>query len=361
MIAILSPKRIATAAVAVLFSGCISNYQSAPGSGQSLSPAARTVSANALHDGVALVPGHVLTASKSSHENSWIDPSASKAPALLYVSNSGNGTVTVYDYNAGKTPTLVGTLTGFGFPSAPCTDNEGNVFIPDFQDAQTSEYAYGASTPTQVLPDPNKGQPTGCSVDPKTGDLAVINILADDVSRPYGSGNVTIYPDAKGTPTFYNNPDMIFPEFAGYDPNGNLYIDGRDNLTYDIVLLAELPYGKSGYTNLTISGGEPDSPGQVQWGGKYLLIGDMGEGSSGPSSVHQATISGTTVTITNTVLLKGTKQALGYKHGFGPSATFVAPDVTQSEGFVFKFPGGKTLSTFAETDAPFGAVVVTKH
>ena len=56
---------------------------------------------------------------------------AAKGQALLYVTNAGTGDVTVYGYNYGKNPMLVGTLTGFTALSAPCSDAKGDVFIPD--------------------------------------------------------------------------------------------------------------------------------------------------------------------------------------------------------------------------------------
>jgi hypothetical protein len=358
-----APKRIIiVAAVAALLTNCSGNVESATNDeGPAVSRDADSAQVKPLQSFVSLIPGHGPAVPKASSQGkSWIDPSAKKGRALLYVSNSGNGTVTVYSYNAGKNPTLTGTLTGFSFPTAPCTDNRGNVFIPDFASAETTEYAYGVSTPTKVFADPDNGEPTGCSVDPKTGNLAVVNILAQD-SGSYGIGNVTVYPGGTETPIVYNNPNMVFPEFAGYDNNGNLYVDGRDAFSsYATVMLAELPFGKNSYEDLTIDGGEPYSPGQVQWGGTYLLVGDMGQGGTLPSYVHQVSFSGTTATIVNTILLKGTFQALGYKRGSGASATFVAPDVSQSKGFVFAFPAGKKSSTFAGTNAPFGAVVVQK-
>jgi hypothetical protein len=357
----LPPKRIiVVATVVAVLTNCSGNFESAPNAERpAVSGVADSVQIKPLRSSVSLIPGRGAAVPKPKAQGrSWMDPSAKKRQALLYVSNSGNGTVTVYSYNARKKPTLTGTLTGFGFPTAPCTDNRGNVFIPDFASAETTEYAYGVSTPSKVLADPDNGEPTGCSVDSKTGNLAVVNILAQD-SPSYGIGNVTVYPGATGTPTIYNNPDMVFPEFAGYDANGNLYIDGRDDLSSDAtVKLAELPFGKSSYENLTINGGEPYSPGQVQWGRRYLLVGDMGQGGTLPSYVHQVTVSRTVATIVNTILLKGTFQAIGYKHGSGANATFVAPDVSQSKGFIFAFPAGKKSSMFGGTNEPFGAVVV---
>ena len=113
--------------------------------------------------------------SKPYRGKSRIDVGVANGQALLYVSNVSNGTVGIYQYNSGKNPTLAGELTGFDFPGAPCTDNAGNVFIPDLLLQTVTEYAYGSTTPKNTL-NPG-GFPIGCSVDPKTNNLAVVNFV----------------------------------------------------------------------------------------------------------------------------------------------------------------------------------------
>jgi hypothetical protein len=82
---------------------------------------------------------------------------------------------------------LLGEATGFEAPSGPCSDKKGDVYVTDFNAGTITEFAYGSTTPMRTLSD-TTGSPDGCSVNPKTGDLAVTNW--DDTS---GSGGVSCH------------------------------------------------------------------------------------------------------------------------------------------------------------------------
>jgi hypothetical protein len=196
------------------------------------------------------------------------------------------------------------------------------------------------------------GKATGCSVDKKTGDLAVTN-------NQYNSafGNVAVYVGASGTPTYYTDSNVAYPEFAGYDPRGNLFIDG--STAAGAFTLSEIPKGSTKFTELTIKAGSPSVPGQVQWAGHYLLVGDVAPGGSPPSAVYQMTIDKATATIKNTVTLTGTQAVVaGWKSG----STYAAPDLEATDdGYIFSFPGGKQKSTFPDASRAYGAVVVQKN
>ena len=70
---------------------------------------------------------------------------------------------------------LVGTFdVGFGGSygeSGDCTDANGNVFISN--DDNVFEYAHGGTEPIATLDLPGSNA-IGCSVDPTTGNLAVV-------------------------------------------------------------------------------------------------------------------------------------------------------------------------------------------
>ena len=92
---------------------------------------------------------------------------------LLYAA-ANNSTVYVFSYPKG---TLVGTLSGFDFPEGLCVDRSGDVWITNSAGTgNIVEHAHGGTSPIATL-NSGYGDPIGCSVDPKTGDLAVAYTL----------------------------------------------------------------------------------------------------------------------------------------------------------------------------------------
>lgn len=112
-----------------------------------------------------------LSVAQISHSTSWMLPEA-KSQDLLYVTGTAAGEVYVYTYPQRQS---VGTLSGLERPGGECVDSAGDVFIAA-RNSKTGviyEYAHGAPTPMATLTD--RGRPSGCAVDPVTGDLAVAN------------------------------------------------------------------------------------------------------------------------------------------------------------------------------------------
>ena len=64
------------------------------------------------------------------------------------------------------------TLTGFGSVNGLCTDVNGNVYVSDGHNGKLVEYPYNITKPARTLSDPGYFA-QGCTIDPKTGDLAV--------------------------------------------------------------------------------------------------------------------------------------------------------------------------------------------
>jgi hypothetical protein len=180
---------------------------------------------------------------------------------LLYVSDSYSNDVYLFALPSGN---LVGTLTGFKSPQSLCVDKAGDVFIPDSGASDIVEYAHGGSEPIKTLEDTDS--PTGCSVDPTTGNLAVSNF----------SQFVSVYPSASGSPTNYST---TFPAaFAAYDDNGDLFVSGPISKSglYTIAA-AELPSGGQTVENISL-----DKPlgyfaaAGLQWVGGDLVIAHAG-------------------------------------------------------------------------------------
>jgi hypothetical protein len=186
----------------------------------------------------------------------WMSAEA-KTENLLYVSNSY--TVSVYSYPRGK---LVGTLKHFFRPLGECADAAGDVYIAD---GSLYEYAHGGTKRIKTLSMYGYA-PGSCAVDPTSGDLAV---SWDD---NFVKGYVAVYHHAKGKPTLYSNGSMLFA-FCGYDPSGNLFIDGQYGERSSDFAFAELPKGGSGLTAITLNQSFQHA-GAVQWDGEYIAVGD---------------------------------------------------------------------------------------
>jgi hypothetical protein len=210
---------------------------------------------------------------------SWVDPAA-KNGDLLYVADAGTNNVTVYSYPKGK---LVGTLTGFDFPYAECEDQSGDVFIANYDGQNIVEYAHGGSKIIATLSDSGY-YPIGCSADPSTGNLAVVNYY----SSPSVGGNIAIYQGAQGNPTIYTDPNLYSYLFCGYDNKGDLFVDGQSTSSGGFAL-AQLPSGRSTFKGITLNQ-SIGFPGDIQWTGKDLAVGDQNPYSN---EIYQFKISGT--------------------------------------------------------------------
>jgi hypothetical protein len=194
-------------------------------------------------------------------------PDASLAKQdLLYVANT-NGEVTIYRY---WLHTLVGVLTNFTQPMGECVDAKSNVYITDDAAKQVLEFAHGGTKPLKKFNDA-PDSPYACSVDQKTGDLAVAN---NDGTQ---QGNIAIWTNGTGQPAHYN--DSLLFNFAAlaYDANGNLVTTSGGS--YNVPpYFAWLPKGGTQLINITIPGPNPSWQWRfasgIQWDGKYFVIDD---------------------------------------------------------------------------------------
>lgn len=210
-----------------------------------------------------------------------------KNSSLIYVSDEGTSDVYVYSLTTYR---LVGVLTGFSEPRGICVDKARDIWIADAGDSNVLEYAHGGSQPIAVLAD--SGQyPVACSVERTTGGLAAANII----SAKDGPGSISIYPNAAGSPTVI--PAFSHTYTTAYDPHGNLFIDGANNVGWP--QFGELPRGQQAVTNLTLVGGTIAFPGGMQYVHGSLALGDV-QGPNGNAVIYQVGVSGTTLTVTGT-------------------------------------------------------------
>lgn len=180
--------------------------------------------------------------------------------------------VNVYSYPSGG---LVQTLGGI-VPAGICIDAQQNVWIVDSSKAEILEYAHGGTIPIAMLHDKGRS-PFACSINPKTGDLAVSN--TKNGSRT-GPGSVSIYKRASGNPSVYADREMADALFLSYDAAGNLFIDGYGRRAHSQTFLyAELPSGGRHIVNLRLNGIIPD-PGDMHASGQGIAL-EGGRGNVG--------------------------------------------------------------------------------
>ena len=183
---------------------------------------------------------------------SWMAPIAGNSD-LLYVANTSY--VSVYRYGKRN---LAGTLEGFDNIQAACSDSAGNVYLVDEASEAIDEFAHGGTTAIDTFQD-SPYVPADCSVNPLTGDLAVANTG----EKPYGHGNVAIFPQGTGRPKIYTPPLGHYTGLA-YDDQGNLLTTGGSNLAW-------LAAGARRLTRIKLRGSSPRGFGAIRWDGKYFV------------------------------------------------------------------------------------------
>jgi len=280
----------------------------------------------------------------SSHGKSWMLPEA-KRRDLLYVSKPfypGARDVYVYTFPGAKP---IGMLGGFGEPKSECADKAGNIFIIDASDSYIYEYTHGGTSPIAIVQS-NEVAAAGCSVDPVSGNLAVSG---------GGSGNVVsifVYKPRRGWsfPKTYSVSGMSSGAFCSYDDKGNLYLDGTSvSRTFKLV---ELPKNTKTFVTVTLNK-SIGAPGQVQWDGKHLAIGDAG---SEPLTIDEFAMSGSSGTKVGSTTLGGSKEVVDF---WIQGNWVVGPDYDYSgagAGF-WPYPAGGNSNKTIDLYEPYGAVV----
>lgn len=272
---------------------------------------------------------------------SWMDPDA-KTTRLLYVSSVLTNDVYAYSYSTHK---LKGTLTGFQTPYGLCVDKAANVWIVNDAASQIVEYAHGGTAPIATLSDPGV-YPEGCSVDPTTGNLAVTNFSSNS-----GSGSVSIYAGAQGSPKRYSDPTFANYRFCGYDAHGNLFVDGANGAA--AFTFAELPKGSKTFKDISLKQ-NIEWPGGVQWDGKYITVGDTDTGM-----IYRVNARGQ---VKGSLQLSGANYVNQFWIALAPNqalrlAKVIVP--SQDGGVVgyYKYPAGGPAITSIPVSEPFGATV----
>jgi hypothetical protein len=290
----------------------------------------------------------------ADHATSWMD-STSKKQNLLYLSDSGANEVLTYSFPAGN---AVGKLTNLGDPTGVCADASGNVWVVNSNTLKIVEYAHGGTTSIATLTESGTVNPLGCSVDPKTGNLAVANLGNWRIK-----GSLSIFADAKGSGQKYSASNLTNAYFCGYDDEGNLFVDGL-NSAYDFVLL-ELPSGGGTLQMVNLSA-TVNFPGGVAWDGEYMAIGDQEYSGEHTSAIEQFSVSGSAGTLEGKTPLTGSCDSLQFAISSGGSPrkkdgqgnTVVAPDGCLNNAAFYAYPaGGSPTQTITGLTYPVAATV----
>jgi hypothetical protein len=270
----------------------------------------------------------------SEDGKSWMDPAA-KRNRLLYVADCITDVVSIFSYPADK---QVGSIAGLAVPEGECVDKAGDIWITETKAAQIVEFAHGGTSPIAKLDDPGY-YPVSCAVDEKSGDLAVSNIETNVHGLP---GNVATYAKAQGPPAYYSPPGFYSVYFVGYDPKGNLFVDGSNaqvgaNGKFQF---AELARGAADMEALTLKGADIAFPGNVQWDGSHITVGVQDNAII--YALSNDKVAGSTP-------LTGSSDVVGY---IIDGKTVVGPDAGAAAVDYFAYPAGgtatKTIPGFTE-------------
>jgi hypothetical protein len=206
-----------------------------------------------------VMPQSNAMTARAARVGSWMAQGA-KAEALLYASQSSADTVWVFSYPHGR---KVGELVGIANPQGLCSDTSGNVYVTSapYHGSSPSavyEYAHAGTSPIKTFADTGS-LPSGCGVDPSTGDLAVANSF---------SANIAIFQSGSSNPkryTLYNYDEFLY---CTYDDQGNLYASAITGQLGEGLL--ELPSGGGALEPVNLS--QSIGPNSIQWTNNTLAV-----------------------------------------------------------------------------------------
>jgi hypothetical protein len=258
--------------------------------GQNAAPTARDTSAAAL---AFSMRGALPVRRRVAPKRAWLSSAAKKSAALLYVADNGYypGVVDLYDYKSG---TLLGQSAGIG-AGGMCSDEDGNAYVTDFVSGAVYEIQHG--TTTVIGSWYTNGEPIGCSVNPRNGDLAITNFY--DFGSPSSTGSVEVYAAGGQSATTYYGPGYDWP--AGYDKHGNLFVAASYAGQCTSPCLAELAAGGA-WSVLNVSGAQIYFPAAVEWDGKYLGVGDQEVNGTYNFGIYRMSLHKGRATVVGTVL-----------------------------------------------------------
>jgi len=262
-------------------------------------------------------------------------PSSSATPStrrdLLYAT-AGDSQMFIYTYPRLK---RLFVLYPAVQPETECSDRRGDVFVATGDGLM--EYRHAGVSPIATIGIESEG----CSVDPVTGNLAVVQ---------YGYG-IRIF---RPTKTGWHLPVTRTPPFqatsCAYDDHGNLFADGSTGST-GYLELAEMPKGTRTFASINVD--QPVSAaGSVQWDGKHLAVTDS---DASPPIIYRYSIGGSAAALAGTTKLSGATE-VGETWIF--NGHVVAAVYSSSRGVgIWKYPGGGSPVNTISLDVAGGVTI----
>jgi hypothetical protein len=181
----------------------------------------------------------------------------------------------------------------------------------------------------------------GCSIDPGTGNLAVVE---DD----YG---ITIFPNAQNPPTTFATPDFSSMQYGSYDDKGNFFTVGS---YYGNLELAELPKGGNAVEAIPFN--QNIIANVVQWDGKHLAVGGSAYGKVRLEPIYQVRVSGGHAQITGTTELQN-RGRVWQQFWIQGNTVIQASDKLSSASFWHYPNGGAPTKTIKHLGEIWGVVI----
>jgi hypothetical protein len=238
------------------------------------------------------LPQSRAIAARAAHGKSWMLPGASHGDLIYALETARESGGEIFAYPSGELVGYFGFSQSHFFSYGICSDRKGNVFagVGGVSSSYSfiDEFAHDGSLIGTLGAD---FLPISCSVDPSTGNLAVVE------------GEIAIYRNARGAPRHYRDSSFQGYESCSYDDRGNLFVVGFPPGGY--FALAEILKGKVTFRSISLNK-KLGYPASIQWDGNDLAIEaqTLVRGQLGRYVVYRVQVSGSKAKVLGTPQFK---------------------------------------------------------
>jgi hypothetical protein len=254
--------------------------------------------------------------------------------------------------------TVCATLTGYTNPQGLSTDHSGNLWVANTGASNILEVNPSTGAVEGTLNDPNEF-PVDVAVNNSGSCVAATNILTTSDS----AGNVVFYGSGATSPTgTASASNYTSPRFLAFDKQQNaVVLDDYDEFNTGAVNVgAVLTGGCSGTKNIVplSTSNSINFPGGVQINQSGNPVID--DQSSSPASLYTYTVSGTTLTLSQTTPMNGSSDPVSF--AFAPVSgyhLFLTADAGLISGCTYPYPTGGSGTCYPVPGAlPIGAAII---